>query len=134
MTLDAINELERRYQEATKGPWEAESCNTKREDEAYEALKDFNNKTICDCCNSDLIEIHREVDCDELCAVRYWDETGRRNLAFIAAAHKAMPELLKLAAAVPVLVAAIENYLYGRKEARECEAEMRGALAKAVAQ
>ncbi len=29
------------------------------------------------------------------------------------------------------LLAACENYLYGRKDARECEAEMREAIAKA---
>lgn len=34
--------------------------------------------------------------------------------------------------ALPELLAACENYLYGRKDARECEAEMRAAIAKAT--
>lgn len=36
-----------------------------------------------------------------------------------------------LISAAKNLLEAVENYLYGRKEARECEAEMRAAVAKA---
>lgn len=108
MTLEKINELERLYKQTTKGPWESETCNSRRKDEAYETLKDPDGKTIADCCNSDLIEIHRDCSDDELGTVHYWDETGRRNLAFIAAAHAAMPELLKLAGSVPHLLKACQ--------------------------
>lgn len=37
----------------------------------------------------------------------------------------------RLIAAAPELFEACSNYLYGRKDPRECEAEMRAAIAKA---
>ncbi len=94
MTPEKLNKLEQLYKESTKGPWESEACNPCRQDEAYQALKTEDGKTIADCCNSELIEIHRDYDDDELGAVHYWDETGRKNLAFIAAAHEHVPELI----------------------------------------
>jgi hypothetical protein len=39
----------------------------------------------------------------------------------------------RLIAAAPDLLEACANYLYGRKDARECESEMRDAIAKAKA-
>lgn len=38
----------------------------------------------------------------------------------------------QLISAAPDLLEACENFVYGRKEARECEAEMRAAIAKAT--
>ena len=94
--MDAqLEELKRLCAAATPGPWTSD-CDIQNEGEygsgedCHSGFKSYgvytSQKLICDTMNSDLIEVREESDDEGHYA---WDETGRRNAEFIAAANPA---------------------------------------------
>lgn len=89
---ERLAEIKARFDAAMPGPWETESHSNVRIDETYEAVEGPDGKTLFDAANSEVMELHTEHD--EEGGVWNWDETGRRNLEFAAAARQDVPDLL----------------------------------------
>lgn len=91
ITREEIEALLKLADAATPGPWSTDTI------ENQEGKGSFNSyavgagpsdkwKVVCDTLNSDLIEVEEEYDENGRSS---WDEVGRRNAAFIAAANPA---------------------------------------------
>lgn len=91
LTDERVAEIEARAKAASPGPWTTESHSNVRIDETYEAVEGPDGKTLFDAANSEVMELHTETDEG---SVYHWDETGRRNLEFAAAARQDVPDLL----------------------------------------
>lgn len=85
-----IERLQALYDASTPGEWEYESAEPRNRESCYAELITPCG-TIADTANSSLILIEEESDEG---AMWYWDENGRKNFEFIAAAHNAMRQLL----------------------------------------
>lgn len=90
MSEPLIDRLAKLHAATTKGEWEADTCEDKRERTAYERIM-VGNQTLFGTENSDLSEIDYADDGE---SIHYWDETGRKNLAFVEAAHNEFPSLV----------------------------------------
>jgi len=94
MEID-LNEIERRANAATPGPWDFEPLHSEGSYgsgpdcrsgfDSYEIRA--NGGILLDTLNSDVASVSEEWNSDELYA---WDETGKRNLAFVATANPAV--------------------------------------------
>lgn len=92
----AVEELERLAKAATPGPWDTD---TEQNEGSYGMGEDVSegfdsygvyagDKKVVDTLNSDLAEVEVDGDCDENGPRSWaWDEQGRRNAEFIAAAN-----------------------------------------------
>jgi hypothetical protein len=92
-----LNKLELLNKARTPGEWECDGDETEGGWGRYQAYVIRTDKgRIADCVNADyqVSEIHEEGDED---GVHRWDEIGRRNFEFIAAAANGMSELIRLA-------------------------------------
>lgn len=97
MTELDLNALELLNKARTPGQWENDGDEAEGGYGRYTAYVIRTDKgTIADCVNADyqVSEIHEEGDED---GVHRWDEIGRRNFEFIAAAANNMAELIRLA-------------------------------------
>ena len=85
---DDERELRRLAEAATPGPWETGPQESEDGRGKYWAYAVFgpDGKTLADTQNSDAAEIQQEVDED---GTHAWDEVGRCNAAYIAAANPA---------------------------------------------
>lgn len=81
--------------DASPGPWEDLQCNAISSDQTYYAVQGPDGKTLFDSANSENMELHEEHDDDGKGGVTYWDEIGRRNLEFAAAARTEVPFLFE---------------------------------------
>lgn len=96
MSID-LDALEKLNKARTPGEWESDGDETEGGWGRYNAYVIRTDKgRIADCVNADyqVSEIHEEGDED---GVHRWDEIGRRNFEFIAAAANGMSELIRLA-------------------------------------
>lgn len=96
MSID-LDALEKLNTARTPGEWESDGDETEGGWGRYNAYVIRTDKgRIADCVNADyqVSEIHEEGDED---GVHRWDEIGRRNFEFIAAAANSMSELIRLA-------------------------------------
>jgi hypothetical protein len=102
MTLD-IDELEALAKAATPGPWDVGVIHNEGEygtgEDSYSGFKSYvvgcgpvdNWKSIVDTSNSDVAMIEVDGDYD---STDTWDEVGKCNASFIAAAREAVPALI----------------------------------------
>jgi hypothetical protein len=102
MTLD-LSKLEALAKAATPGPWDVDDVQTDGEygsgEDTYRGFKSYvvgcgpvdNWRSIIDTSNSDVAMVEVDGDCDGTTA---WDEVGRCNTQFIAAAREAVPALI----------------------------------------
>jgi len=91
MTDPTDAELRALCDAATPGPWDHDNPDANRREIVCETMYGPDNKSLFDTLNSEAACIHEDHDED---GSSYWDETGRRNFAFIAAARTALPRLL----------------------------------------
>ena len=93
LTDEELSAIIARAEKATPGPWEADSQDSYDNHGRCFAYSVFgaDGNTLVDTLNSDAAEIHEEPDEH---GVRAWDEIGRRNVQFIAAAREDIPRLV----------------------------------------
>ena len=102
MTVD-LDALDKLLAAATPGPWETDSESNDGAygsgEDVHEGFKSYimldpKGQRLFDSLNSTAGAVEEDIG-DE--CVTAWDEVARRNFALIAAAHNALPELLRLA-------------------------------------
>lgn len=98
-----LDEMERRANAATEGPWESESTKSEGSygvgDETHEGYEAFEIRaeirgkwlSIADSLNAEEGEVHEDFGDDYSSA---WDEIARRNFNFIANARIDLPRLI----------------------------------------
>lgn len=85
-TPSALQAMRALAEKATPGPWDVDSQDSEDGHGKFKAYAVFgcDGKVLLDTLNSDAAEIHEEPYEYDIVA---WDEIGRRNAAFIAAAN-----------------------------------------------
>lgn len=92
LTTEQLNEIERLHAAATAGPWEFDSEDNVGDYNCKSyAVFDGAGRKLCDTQYSEAIDEHQEYDEN---GVYIWDEAGRRNTQFIAAAYNIIPKLI----------------------------------------
>lgn len=107
-------DLRKLAEAATPGPWDTDSIDN---EDGRDGFKSYavgcgptdKWKVVCDTLNSDLIEVESDYDVD---SSSHWDEVGRRNAEYIAAANpKAILALLDASAAKDAEIARLREAL-----------------------
>jgi len=89
-----LERLKKMYAETSQGVWSHDTQQNKPERYGFEIMSAENGFELFDTANSGAAIIHEEPS-DDGPGIIYWDETGRRNFAFIAEVHNAFPALAR---------------------------------------
>ena len=99
ITLEQLSDWKRLADAATEGPWETDTTENEGDyGNGLDLRSGFNSYEVaaasgrvCDTINSDVAMVSEEYDEDGCTA---WDEVGKANMEFIAAARTAVPTLI----------------------------------------
>jgi hypothetical protein len=106
-TLD-LAKLRKLFDATSKGDWEPDNVQTREDRSAHSVMLGEKGKVLFDTFNSEAAEIAQEAD-DESSAVHRWDETGRRDFAWIAEMHRVFPQMATLISDLQEKVAELEE-------------------------